>query len=348
LELKIDEIAFGGSGIARDQGKAVFVPFTIDGERISARMVREKKQFSEAELLDVLDPSAYRVEPRCPYFGRCGGCAYQHISYAHQLEIKTRQVEQTLRRIGKFQDLPMQAIIPSPAENEYRNRVTVHAQDGTVGFYRRNSHRLIDITHCPISQPEVNTALTELRSRRVRDGHYTLRAPNAARVFEQTNDAVAIELRELVASFFAERGSLLVDAFCGSGLFARRLADQFDRVLGIEWDRFAIEVARGNAQPNESYINADVELELRAALQNAPADTAVIVDPPATGLGPVARSALESTPPQTLAYVSCNPATLARDIGQLRSQFRIVSVTPLDMFPQTAEIEVGVHLQRIS
>jgi tRNA/tmRNA/rRNA uracil-C5-methylase (TrmA/RlmC/RlmD family) len=324
----------------------VFVPFTIDGERVSARIVREKKQFAEAELADVLEPSAHRVEPRCPYFGRCGGCAYQHISYAHQLETKTRQVEQALRRIGKFPAVPMRPIIPSPAEYEYRNRITVHAENGTVGFYRRDSRRLIDITHCPISRPEVNAELAELRSRRVRDGHYTLRATNSARVFEQTNDGVALELRELVASFFPQRGALLVDAFCGSGFFARRLVDRFDRVLGIEWDRFAIELARENARPNESYINSDVEIELPAALQNAPSDAAVLVDPPATGLGPAARSALQSFPPQTLVYVSCNPATLARDLGQLRAQFQIVSVTPLDMFPQTAEIEVAVHLQR--
>ena len=346
LELKIDEVVFGGSGIARHEGKAVFVPFTIDGERVSARLVREKKHFAEAELIEVLEPSADRVEPRCPYFGRCGGCAYQHISYAHQLEIKTRQVEQALRRIGKFSDVPMQPIISSPAEYEYRNRVTVHAENGTIGFYRRDSRRLIDITRCPISRPQVNTALAELRNRRVRDGHYTLRASHAARVFEQTNDAVAIALRELVASFFPERSALLVDAFCGRGFFSKRLIEQFDRVLGIEWDRFAVNLARENAGPNESYINSDVEIELPAALQNAPRDAAVLVDPPETGLGAAARSALQSFPPRILVYVSCNPATLARDLGELRSQFQMLSVTPLDMFPQTAEIEVAVHLQR--
>ncbi|MFL6527238.1 MAG: class I SAM-dependent RNA methyltransferase [Chthoniobacterales bacterium] len=342
----MDEIAFGGSGIARDEGKAVFVPFTIDGERVSARLVRQKKQFAEAELVEVLDSSAHRVEPRCPYFGRCGGCAYQHISYAHQLEIKTRQVEQTLRRIGKLSDVPMRPIVPSPAEYEYRNRVTVHAQNGTIGFYRRNSHRLLDITHCPISRPEVNRALTQLRAARPRDGHYSLRANEAPRVFEQTNDAVAAELRELVAGFFPERRTLLIDAFCGSGFFAKRLIERFDRVLGIEWDRFAVELARQQARPNESYLNSDVEIELLVALQNAPRDAAVLVDPPATGLGAAARAALQSFPPQTLVYVSCNPATLARDLGELRAQFRMVSVTPLDMFPQTAEIEVAAHLER--
>jgi 23S rRNA (uracil1939-C5)-methyltransferase len=344
--LHIDELAFGGSGIARAEGKAVFIPFTIDGERVSARIVREKKQFAEAEVIDVLEPSPHRVAPRCPYFGRCGGCAYQHISYAHQLEIKSRQVEKTLLRIGKLGEIPMRPIIRSSIDYEYRNRVTVHVENRTIGFYRRDSHRLIDIAQCPISRPEVNRALAELRARRPRDGHYALRVSDAPRVFEQTNDAVAAELREVVANFFPERGKLLIDAFCGSGFFAKRLAEKFDRVLGIEWDRFAVGLARQSAQPNESYINSDVEIELPAQLQNAPADAAVIVDPPATGLGAATRSALQFCPPQTLIYISCNPATLARDLGQLRSQFRILSVTPLDMFPQTAEIEVAVHLQR--
>ena len=347
IELKIDDVVFGGSGIARLQGKAVFVPFTIDGERVMARIVHEKKQFAEAELLDPVESSPHRVQPRCPYFGRCGGCAYQHIDYAHQLEIKTGQVEQTLRRIGRFRNIPIRPIIASPAEYEYRNRVTVHAENGLVGFFQRDSHRLIDITHCPISRPEVNDALATLRARRVRYGHYTLRASDAARVFEQTNDFVALKLRELVATFFPERGELLIDAFCGSGAFAKPLVDKFDHVLGIEWDRFAVEIARANARPNESYITADVEIELPAALQNAPNDTALIVDPPATGLGASTRAALQSMPPKTFVYVSCNPSTLARDLAQMRAQFRIISVTPLDMFPQTAEIEVAVHLQRV-
>lgn len=261
--------------------------------------------------------------------------------------MKAHQVEQTLRRIGRFRDLPIRPIISSPADYEYRNRVTIHAENGVIGFFRRDSHRLIDIMHCPISRPEVNDALVKLRAQRVRDGHYTLRASEAARVFEQTNDGVAAKLQELVASFFPERGALLIDAFCGSGFFAKRLVDKFDQVLGIEWDRFAVEIARENARPNESYINRDVEIELPAALQNAPSGTAMIVDPPATGLGAATCSALQSFPPQTLVYVSCNPATLARDLAQLRAQFRIISVTPLDMFPQTARIEVAVHLQRL-
>lgn len=363
-ELQIDDVAFGGSGVARHAGKVVFVPFTIDGESVSARVVREKKQFAEAEVVEVLQPSAHRAEPQCPYFGRCGGCVYQHITYEHQLILKARQVEQVLRRIGKLRDIPIRPIVPSPLDYGYRNRITVHAQDGIVGFFRRDAHKLIDVAHCPISRAEVNDALAELRSRNPRDGHYTLRAGGTrsvassdvqddtavvppGRFFSQTNDAVAEALDELIASFFPDRGPLLIDAFCGSGFFAKRLVGNFDRVIGIEWDRYAVEAARRNAAPNETYINGNVEIELPAILQNPQTNNcAIIVDPPATGLSAPLRDTLIQFAPATLVYISCNPSTLARDLGQLQSEFRIVSVTPLDMFPQTAEIEVAVHLRR--
>ena len=125
-------MAFGGNGVARDNGKAVFIPYTIDGEKISARIVREKKNFAEADLREVIARSSHRVTPECHYFGNCGGCSYQHISYAHQLEIKARQVEQTLRRIGHLDLVPMGPIVPSPQSYGYRNRVTVHCEDGVI------------------------------------------------------------------------------------------------------------------------------------------------------------------------------------------------------------------------
>src|SRR5690349_25055524 len=91
-DLRIEDVAFGGKGVAREQGKAIFVPYTIEGELVSAEIVREKKQFAEADLVQVTESSPHRIAPQCPYFGQCGGCAYQHMDYQHQLEIKTRQV----------------------------------------------------------------------------------------------------------------------------------------------------------------------------------------------------------------------------------------------------------------
>ena len=358
VDLKITDIAFGGKGVARKNGKAVFIPFTIEGELVSAKITREKKQFAEAEVVDLRQRSPYRVDPPCSYFGKCGGCAYQHIDYAHQLEIKTRQVRDVLKRIGRLNDVPMRPIIPSPLPYAYRNRVTVHAENGVIGYFQRDSHRLIDVEHCPIAMEEVNRELADLRSHDVPDGHYTLRARSGPRVFSQTNDGVANALRDLIVQLMPANQELLVDAFCGAGFFAKALVGKFQRIVGIDWDRFAIAAAKENATEKETYIAGDIEAELSrknltalsgqvsSGKTDGSAKTAVIVDPPAVGLSARLRKTIVDLAPATLIYVSCNPATLARDLAELHSRFKIESVTPLDMFPQTAEIEVVAQLQR--
>ena len=363
VDLRIEDVAFGGKGVAREQGKAVFVPYTIEGEMVSAEIVREKKQFAEAELVEVKQSSPDRVAAQCQYFGRCGGCAYQHISYEHQLAIKWRQVRDAVRRIGKLKDAPMRPIVASPRQYAYRNRITVHAQDGVVGFFRRDSHRLIDIECCPISCESVNRALAELRAQKhVRDGHYTLRASSGLRVFSQVNDEVAQALRNLIFDLVPPNQRLLIDGYCGAGFFAKALLDKFERVIGIDWDRFAISTAKNNATEKEIYIAGDVASELdrvgavhlnRPARENdtligqlrSTAATTIIVDPPATGLTESVRKAIIDLAPTTLIYVSCDPPTLARDLKDLQRRFAIDSITPLDMFPQTAQIEVLAYLK---
>src|SRR5437870_13506766 len=304
VDLKIEDVAFGGKGIAREQGKAVFVAYTIEGELVSAEVVREKRQFAEADLVEVKQSSPNRVAPQCPYFGRCGGCAYQHIDYQHQLAIKWRQVRDALQRIGKLKDVPMRPSIPSPRQYAYRNRITVHAQDGTIGFFRRDSHQLIDVQRCPISRDEVNRALSELREQKhVRDGHYALRTTSEPRVFSQVNDEVAPALRDLIISLVPPNQDLLVDAYCGAGFFAKALLNKFERVVGIDWDKFAIAAAKENATEKETYIAGDVaDVEaavsaanvggLRVGTRGTTPNTTLIVDPPATGLSANVRNAI--------------------------------------------------------
>ena len=345
LELVIDDVAFGGKGVGRAEGKAVFVPFTIESERVTARIVREKKSFAEAELVTVLEPSAERARPQCPYFARCGGCSYQHMRYEHQLHWKARQVAQALQRIGKFREPPLRPIVPSPLDYEYRNRITVHVENGVVGFFRHDAHRLIDVERCAIAGPEVNEQLAALRARRPRDGHYTLRAQSGPRVFSQTNDAVAIHLADTIAALIPAHQTLLIDAYCGAGFFAKRLLPKFARVVGLDWDIHAIAAAEAHATPSETYLAGDLAFEIGEQVREAElTTTTVIVDPPATGLGADVRAVLRRHPTATLLYVSCNPPTLARDLADLGAAFRLESVTPFDMFPQTAEIEVLAHL----
>ena len=345
VSLRIDDVAFGGKGVGRSAGKAVFVPFTITGEEVSARIFKQKKTWAQARLISVEKASEHRVDPPCPYFGKCGGCAYQHIAYDEQLAIKSRQVEQTLRRVGKFQSVPMRPIIPSPEQYEYRNRIRVHAFDGVIGFYAHDRYELIDVRQCPISSPAVNDALRDLRRRGVRDGDYTLRDQARGEFFVQTNNGVAAALLERVRGLIKQDHERLVDAYCGAGFFAKGLADMFSQIVGIEANVHAVEDARRTANPHEHYIAGEVVEHLGAILnEQSGAKTTLILDPPAVGVEPRVLDFILAALPAEVIYVSCNPATLARDLTALCRTYRIESVTPLDMFPQTAEIEVAAHL----
>jgi 23S rRNA (uracil1939-C5)-methyltransferase len=346
IQFPIHDIAFGGKGVGRAEGLAIFVPFVIAGEQVTARLTRKKKNFAEAELLSVDQPSPDRVEPRCRYFGACGGCAYQHIRYERQLEIKSAQVEQTLRRLGRIAHVPMRPAIASPLEYGYRNRIRVHAGGGAIGFYRADGHELIDIAECPIATPAVNGKLALLRRGRTEDGlDYVLSGQGRGEYFVQTNDAVAAALLDHVRALVSPASTTLVDAYSGAGFFARGLASRFDHVIGIEENERAVEYARRIAGPNENYVAGDVAIRLGEVLAGYPAgETCLVLDPPAIGAASRVIDLILGAGPAEIIYVSCNPATLARDLEALCRSYALRSVTPLDMFPQTAEIEAVAHL----
>jgi 23S rRNA (uracil1939-C5)-methyltransferase len=346
IETVVEDVAFGGDGVARHDGKAVFIPYVIDGEKVSARITRQKKKFAAAELESVIETSPHRIPAPCPYFGRCGGCSYQHITYSHQLELKSRQVEQTLRRVGRLAEVPMQPIIPSPETYGYRNRIRVHIDTGAVGFYAHGKHDLVEIETCAIAAPEVNAALREIRGRALYDGDYTVSGKQGGRFFEQTNNAVGDEMLRLAERLVKRGQALLVDAYCGAGFFAKHLAGLFGAVIGIEENEHAVAHALSTAGASEKYIAGDVEFHLPDALAAADrALTTLILDPPATGITPRVCDLILAAMPAEIVYVSCDPATLARDIGHLVGSYELLSVTPLDMFPQTAEIEAVAHLR---
>jgi len=344
MQLTIHDIAFGGKGVGRAEGLVVFVPYTIPGETVTVEITRKKKNYAEAELVAVDHPSENRVQPECPYFGRCGGCAYQHIAYPAQLAMKAGQVEQTIRRVGKLAEVPMRPMIASPKSYAYRNRIRVHVTEGVAGFYAADGYSLMDIEHCPIASEEVNERLAGLRARRMPDGDYTLSEQRKKGFFEQTNNAVAQAMLDLTGQLITPGGTL-VDAYCGAGFFAQHLRDRFDHVIGIEENEFAIAHARAHAEPKERYLNGDVAEHLSDVLGASP-DTSLILDPPAAGISTRVVEAILLAAPREILYVSCNPGTLARDLSLLCRSYKLESVTPLDMFPQTAEIEVLAHLKR--
>jgi 23S rRNA (uracil1939-C5)-methyltransferase len=350
VEVQIESVAYGGAGVGRVDGKVYFVPFTVPGERVQARAVRDQKRFCEAKLVSVEVDSALRQAAPCPAFSVCGGCAYQHVDYEVQLIWKRDQVADLLRRIARIPEPPVRDTVPSPKHWAYRNRIRVHARNGRIGFFKKHSSDLVDVAHCPIASEAVNAELKKLRSSNPEPGEYTLSVRPGVRFFEQTNDGAAAELVRVVEELVGCEKGLLVDAYCGAGFFARRLVSRFQRIIGIETHEGAVESARRRAGETESYICADVATTLGEVLGAADRTrTVVLLDPPAAGMAVRVVELLVTLPVRELVYISCDPATQARDIGALvKGGYRLKSVTPVDMFPQTADVEVVACLELAS
>lgn len=166
-ELHIEALAYGGNGVGRHDGKAVFVPFAAPGDRVRCRVVRDKKRYAEAELLQILTPAPTRRETPCPVYGRCGGCQWQHLAYDEQCRWKERIFADTLHRQGGAGGALVRPLVPAPDEWGYRSRVQFKCrltESGFVmGFYRRGSHFVIDVEHCPITATPLNDALRLFR-----------------------------------------------------------------------------------------------------------------------------------------------------------------------------------------
>jgi 23S rRNA (uracil1939-C5)-methyltransferase len=344
-ELPIDEVAFGGAGVGRAEGKVIFVPFTVDQEIVDVRIHTVRRSYSLGRVETIRQPSPHRITAPCPYFQTCGGCDYQHIAYGHQLAIKQNQIEQALRRIARLSGCDVRPIKPSPKPFGYRNRISVHSDGENIGFFQKGSRNVVDISNCLLTSETVNTKLRAFRATRPAAGaHGTLRENEGITTFSQTNDEVA----ELLIEFIQSRvqGRVLVDGYCGSGFFSHRLTASVEKVIGIDWNQPAIRQAQQTATANETYLCGELSELLDQVLVAENPDT-VIVDPSATGLSKEVIAILTSRAPPTLIYVSCNPATFARDLQSLADRFRIQEIQPFDMFPQTAEIEVVGVLERI-
>lgn len=341
--ITIESVGYGGAGVGRlADGRVCFVHGTLPGERVLVRIVKEKKNHAEAEVVRVLEASPRRVAPKCPVYGECGGCALQHASYDLQLEIKTSQVAELLRRFAGIRDAKVSPMLPSPKEWSYRNRISVHIDRQRIGFHHRKSHQLVDVESCPLATDAVNSRLAELRAHPPRDkSRLTLRETSGPIGFSQVNEGAAEFLAATVVEM-AGSGKNLVDAYCGSGFFAKRLVSHFDQITGLEWSQPAIAEARRHATPKETYLAGAVENSLSSVLaQTPPHGSVLIVDPPAEGLAPDVVRAILENPPEKLVYVSCDPATFSRDTAKLSARYRLERVQPVDMFPQTAEIELA-------
>ena len=345
----------------------VFVPFVIVGETVEVEITEVKKNFARARLLRVITPSPERVEPQCRYFGACGGCQYQHIAYAEQLRMKQKQIADLFERVGKISRAVVAPVIPCPAPYGYRNRIMIRSQwNGPakkleIGFIRTDNKFVEDITECKIAEPALNGQIAHVRANPPPKGgiKVVLRVqPENWEVprdsFFQNNFFLLPKLVETVRGFLAAGGSRhLIDLYCGVGFFGIEAAGAVESFVGVEYDKLAIAAARKNAAArniaNGEFISAQVEEALPGLLQKFSAEkTAVILDPPRKGCWPATLELLRQTGPAQVIYVSCHPATMARDLNILCADgvFELARVQPLDMFPQTQHAECVADLRR--
>ncbi len=407
FELHLDEMVHGGNALGRHEGRPIFIPYTIPGEQIIARIVDDRKRFAFAEGVTLLDPpSPDRVEPRCPHFGpgRCGGCHFQHIDYQAQARFKHDVVIDQFKRIGGFANPPVQQTIASPDDWYYRSHVTFHVDaEGNLCFVSTDGETLLPIEECHIIRQELldlfgelNLDIPELDRVRLQVGSdpddrmvivstkddeppeitvdlpvsinflfndnepmnligrsyvtYTIRGRKfrvTAGGFFQVNLAQAETLVDLVLGHLNLQGTeSVLDLYAGVGLFTAFIAERAGLVVSVESYPPAVTDADENLADldNIDLVEGNVEDVLDDL--EGPFDAAV-VDPPRAGLDVDALDALVDLAPRLIVYVSCDPATLARDAKRLVGKgYKLVDVQPVDMFPQTYHIECVARFER--
>ena len=344
----------------------VFVPFVLVGEVVEVEITGVKKNFARAKLLRVVQPSPERVEPACRYFGQCGGCQYQHVDYATQLRLKHKQIADLFQRIGGFDQARIAPVIPCPRPYGYRNRIMIRSQWNkpeqklNIGFVRWDCGLVEDIEECKIAEPVLNEEIRRVRAHPPPKGgiKVVLRVPPEdwdvpPDSFFQNNFFLLPKLVETVRGFLRDSGARhLADLYCGVGFFGIELADAIESFVGAEYDQRAIQSARRNAVArkisNGEFIASAVESVLPELLKRfSPQATTVLLDPPRKGCLPQTLKLLRETKPAQVIYVSCHPATMARDLNILcgNGVFELARVQPLDMFPQTQHVECVADLR---
>ncbi len=431
MELSIEKLVYGGDGIARlpadgeERGKAAFVPFVIEGEKIEAMLVQQKPGFARARVQSLLQPSPHRIEASCPYFTSCGGCHYQHMNYDHQLVVKAAILQENLRRIAKL-ELSGEIVIHPSSPWNYRNRTRLrvqHLPNFALGYHRMNSHQFQAIEQCPISSLLINRTIAQLlglgRNHRLPEGvqeielfvdaddaklileFYTQddQLPVAEAWWQQIHQAIPealgavafftprgegepagvqkiasfgttnlsyrtnrAEYRVSGGSFFqvnrfltdklvelvvqGHNGGTALDLYAGVGLFSTVLNREFERVIAVESSPISFEDLLYNSPANVKAVRATTEDYLRNAKGKLRPDL-IVVDPPRSGLGTKVIVGLVEMKAPRITYVSCDPATLCRDLrGFLDGGYGVERADLLDLFPQTFHLESVLQLAR--
>jgi len=402
-DISLEKLTYGGDAMGRlPDGRAVFVPFGLPGEKVRIRLVFQKKSFAKAELVEVLESSHERIAAKCKHFGECGGCHYQNLPYEAQLEAKAEIIRDQFQRIGKIENPQVQPMIGSPQPWNYRNHVGFHlTQNGKLGFVEAKGKKIIAVTECHLPdetihgfwpqlkfEPDAPFARISLRTGLDDDLMLILESDNleapeleleagisvvhltdndalvmagedhifiqvlertfrvSAGSFFQVNTVMAEKMVQHIQDKIPLPAKTIMDVYCGVGLFSSFLAPKCERLIGIESSQSACEDFGLNLDDFDN-----VELYEGAAEDVIPhlevQQPVVLLDPPRSGADKFALDGIHKLAPPFIAYVSCDPSTLARDSARLiAGGYRLVDVTPFDLFPQTYHIESVAIFER--
>jgi 23S rRNA (uracil1939-C5)-methyltransferase len=380
FEVEIERILPGGMGLAHAGGKTVFVALAAPGDRLRVQVEREQGNVVFASIVEIITPSPVRIEPPCPYFGRCGGCDFQQLTYEAQLAAKSEMIRDCLHRIARLENVPDIVVTPSPNAWRYRMRAMwqIDQNERTIGYYERGSRRVCDVVECAVLRPELQAQLEEVRATEwpqlppdlrhldvvAGEGGVSFAPPFAdfetrelslnvrgevyrynAESFFQINPSLLGPLIEFALGDAA--GASALDLYSGVGLFTLPLSRQFQRVMAVEANPTAVRFARRNLQDAGLSKTRVIVTGVGDWFRNAPMRDIdfILLDPPRAGAESAVIKGILGVHPKQISYVSCDPATLARDLKKLvAGGYRVESIMAFDLFPQTHHVETVVRL----
>jgi tRNA/tmRNA/rRNA uracil-C5-methylase (TrmA/RlmC/RlmD family) len=380
-EIDIYAMAYGGAGIGKTDGKVCFVEGVLPGEKVCFEPKESKKNFMRGVAVEILMPSPDRVKPECPYYGICGGCQYQHLTYAKELEFKAQQAVDIMSRIGGLRDFELESIVGAEQPYGYRASITLHRSLSGYGYYAKDNKTIIDIDKCPLATYAINQKIpglfnaskkknTTIKSDLAGNAYISNLHGNRFYIdrfldteitfsplaFSQANPQIAASmalwLRESMKRFMA--GNVLFDLFCGVGFFGVLMRDLFDTIIGIDNSGIAIDCAvrtkKSLNAENIRFYCADVNKDFPAYYKKmGNALNVILMDPPRSGLNnAMAEYLADINNAGILYYVSCDPATLARDsmIITKSGKWRLTHMRCFDMFARTKHIEAIAVFKR--
>ena len=333
----------------------IFVPFSAPGDELEVEITESKKSHAFARIVKIIKASPQRRTPPCPLYQNCGGCNLQHLTYKAQLDAKEQIIQDLLQR---HCHIPIEKISPiqgSPNEFHYRSRIQLTHQKNVLGFLKRRSKEILEITTCLLAHPEINKYLKSNNLEKLKSSHEKIQIyyeNNHMRVetgsrntFTQVNTEVNSLMIQYIIKFISTKPiDIIFDLFCGDGNLSRPIEQEFPQIsfVGIEHNAQSIQRAK-QFNSSVNWINQDVS-EYLSQLDRLPANAAFIVDPPRSGCDPHLIDQLIKLKPKLIIYVSCDPMTFVRDVNKL-TNYCIIELRPLDMFPQTDHIELIAFLE---